>query len=114
MLASSVTEALQLQASDIMSGSSRAVDFASLVLVVYIMRELYTFHLGSTQQERTIAFTKMESQGLVHAYCTFTGLHGHTKSNYHSFINLIKNSAGWLLPDKCVLVVQPTLLTFCL
>ena len=36
-----VTEGLQLQASDIIAGSLRAVDFASLVLVACIICELY-------------------------------------------------------------------------
>ena len=40
-LASLVTEGLQLQASDIITGSLRAVDFASLVLMACIMCELY-------------------------------------------------------------------------
>ena len=43
MLTSLVTRGLQLRASDIITESLTAVDFASLVLVAYVMRELYTF-----------------------------------------------------------------------
>ena len=38
-LASLVTECLQLRASNIMTGSSRVVDFASLVSVTYVICE---------------------------------------------------------------------------
>ena len=43
VLASLVTEGLQLRAFDIITRSSGAVGFASLVLVAYVMCELYTF-----------------------------------------------------------------------
>ena len=49
-----VTKALQLQASDKITGSLRAVDYASLVLVANVMCELCKFFGESTECERTI------------------------------------------------------------
>ena len=54
MLASLVIDSLQLQASDIMTESLRAVNFASLVMVAYIVHELYMFYLGATQHGGSI------------------------------------------------------------
>ena len=45
MLANLVTKGLELRAFDIITGSLKKVNFASLVLVAYIIRELCTLVL---------------------------------------------------------------------
>ena len=66
-----VTEGLQLPASSIIAGSWRAVDFASLVSVAHVVRELLACHEGSTQRERGIVQHVLNVQvlWLVHVQC---------------------------------------------
>ena len=54
VLASLVTEGLQLRASNIIPGSLSAVDLASLVLAAYVMCELCALFGCSTQHKRTV------------------------------------------------------------
>ena len=89
VLASLVTEGLQLRASNIIARSSRAVDFASLVSVAYVMCELYALFRCSTQRERTIVFTPLNSTGACSATCIST--------HYLEMIKSVLQERNWQL-----------------